>query len=383
MEVLDAVVIGAGVVGLAIGRALALAGREVVILEKAAAIGTETSSRNSEVIHTGLYYSPGSLKAGLCVSGRAMLYHYCERNGIPYRRCGKLIVATSDGQVQQLASLHAGARANGVDDLAFLRHDEVHSLEPEVRCAAGLLSPSSGIIDSHAYMLSLHGDIEAAGGMISFETPVLEGRLQEDGVLLRTGGAEGVEFKAGLVVNSAGLCAQKVARSIEGLPDDAIPPLHLAKGSYFTLAGPSPFKHLVYPMPSGGGLGVHATLDLAGHVRFGPDVEWVENVDYSIDPERGAAFYAAIRDYWPALRDAALMPAYSGVRPKVDRPGGPRTDFIVHASFKAGERGVVSLYGIESPGLTCSLALADLVVGIASGQSCQSQPRANVQPISL
>lgn len=368
MEVIDAVVIGAGVVGLAIGRALALTGREVVILERAAAIGTETSSRNSEVIHAGLYYFSGSLKARLCVAGRAMLYEYCERHGVPYRRCGKVIVATSADQGQQLASLHARGRANGVDDLVILRRDQVQMLEPEVRCVGGLLSPSTGIIDSHAYMLSLRGDLEAAGGMIAFETPVLGGRLQEDGVLLRTGGAGSMELMAGLVVNSAGLCAQDVARSIEGMLDEPVPPLYLAKGSYFTLAGRSPFKHLVYPLPSGGGLGVHATLDLAGRVRFGPDIEWVEDVDYSIDPGRGAVFYAAIRDYWPALPDGALMPAYTGVRPKVERPGGPRTDFIVHASSGPAWRRLISLYGIESPGLTCSLALADLVSGIASGR---------------
>jgi L-2-hydroxyglutarate oxidase LhgO len=358
VERVDCVVVGAGVVGLAVARELARRGREVLVLERAHAIGTETSSRNSEVIHAGIYYPRHLLKRRLCVEGKALLYAFCNEYGVAHRRCGKLIVATSEAQVPQLAALQRQAADNGVDDLRLLAPAEVARLEPEVRCVAALLSPSSGIVDSHGLMLALQGDAEAHGASFVFATPVVGGAVRHTGIELHTAGAAPTALVATAVVNSAGLGAQALAHAIEGVPAATIPPLYLAKGNYYTLAGRNPFARLVYPIPEPGGLGVHVTIDLGGQARFGPDVEWVDHIDYTVDPRRADAFYAAVRRYWPRLPDGALQPGYCGIRPKVERPGGSHTDFVIHGPAAHGVRGLVNLYGIESPGLTASLALA-------------------------
>lgn len=354
-EQVDVVVIGAGVVGLAVARALALAGRDVLVLERHGLIGSETSARNSEVVHAGIYYPTGSLKARLCVAGRERLYAYCAERGVAAPRLGKLIVAAEPGQIAGLEALHRQARANGVSDLRWLGPSEVAELEPELRCAAALLSPSTGIVDSHAFMLGLQGDLEAHGGVIAFHAPVLGGNLTEGGVRLRVGGAEPMELAARLVVNAAGLAACRMASAL-GAP---APTPYYARGHYFTLAGRTPFRRLVYPMPEPGGLGVHVTLDLGGQAKFGPDVQWVDAPDdYTVDPARAAPFYAAIRTYWPGLPEGALQPAYAGIRPKISGPGAPNADFLIERPHPA----LVNLFGIESPGLTSSLALADEVL---------------------
>jgi L-2-hydroxyglutarate oxidase LhgO len=359
---IDCVVIGAGVVGLAVARALALEGREVVVLEAADAIGTETSSRNSEVIHAGIYYPAGSLKARFCVEGKHFLYAYCAERGIPHRRCGKMIVATRPGQDAYLDKLRAQAIANGVDDLQLVDGAAARAIEPELACDAALLSPSTGIIDSHSLMLAYQGDAEAHGAMVAFLSPVLGGDVRNDGIDLRVGGAEPTTLRARLVVNAAGLGAQAVAGSIAGIPAARVPPLHYAKGNYFSLAGRSPFSRLVYPVPEPGGLGVHISIDLAGQARFGPDVEWIEDIAYDVDPRRADGFYAEVRRYWPGLRDGALQPAYAGIRPKLGPAGTPAADFVVEGPEDHGLPGLVNLFGIESPGLTASPAIAACVV---------------------
>ena len=359
---IDCVVIGAGVVGLAVARALALEGREVVVLEAADAIGTETSSRNSEVIHAGIYYPAGSLKARFCVEGKHFLYAYCAERGIPHRRCGKMIVATRPGQDAYLEKLRAQAIANGVDDLHLVDGAAARAIEPELACDAALLSPSTGIIDSHSLMLAYQGDAEAHGAMVAFLSPVLGGDVRNDGIDLRVGGAEPTTLRARLVVNAAGLGAQAVAGSIAGIPAARVPPLHYAKGNYFSLAGRSPFSRLVYPVPEPGGLGVHISIDLAGQARFGPDVEWIEDIAYDVDPRRADGFYAEVRRYWPGLRDGALQPAYAGIRPKLGPAGTPAADFVVEGPEDHGVPGLVNLFGIESPGLTASPAIAACVV---------------------
>jgi L-2-hydroxyglutarate oxidase LhgO len=355
----DAVVIGAGVVGLACARALALAGREVVILEAEDAIGTHTSSRNSEVIHAGIYYPQGSLKAHSCVEGRRRLYEYCAARGVPHRRCGKLIVATDRAQLDELEGIRRKAHANGVADVAPVSLAEVRAMEPEVACVAALHSPSTGIVDSHALMLAYLGDAERAGAMLALKSPLEKGVVRADGIELRVAGAEPI--LAAHVVNSAGLRAPSLARRIEGYRAELAPPELYAKGNYYTLARRAPFSRLVYPVPEPGGLGVHVTLDLGGRARFGPDVEWIERIDYSVDPRRAERFYAAIRRYWPGLPDGALEPGYAGVRPKIAGKGAPVPDFVVQGPCEHGVPGLVHLYGIESPGLTASLALADHV----------------------
>ncbi|MGE0713872.1 MAG: NAD(P)/FAD-dependent oxidoreductase [Alphaproteobacteria bacterium] len=367
MESLDCVVIGAGVVGLAVARALALAGREVVVLEKAEAIGTETSSRNSEVIHAGIYYPTGSLKAQLCVAGKHLLYDYCRAHGVPFRNCGKLIVATDDDQVPKLAAIGAKAAENGVPDLVPMTAAEVERLEPAVRCRAALFSPSTGIIDSHSFMLALQGDAEAAGAMIAFHTPVLGGRATDAGIVLEAGGAEPMTVRCRSVVVSAGLHAPSVAASIAGVPRQTVPRQLYAKGNYFSLLGRQPFGRLVYPMPDRHGLGVHVTIDLGGQARFGPDVEWIEEIDYDVDPRRCDGFYAAVRAYWPELPDGALVPAYSGIRPKISGPGEAAADYRIDGPADHGVPGLVCLYGIESPGLTAALAIGERVVELAGG----------------
>ena len=367
-ERVECLVIGAGAVGLAVARALARRGREVLVLEAESAIGTGVSSRNSEVIHAGIYYPPGSAKARLCLEGRHRLYEYCEAHGVPFRRCGKLIVATEEAQLPNLKAIGETALRNGVDDLQWLSPAEAKRLEPALSCSAALLSPSTGILDTHAFMLSLQGEIEAAGGAVLCHTPVRGGCL--DGALcLQAGSAEegAMEIAASVLVNSAGLQAQQVARSL-GVAQQTIPPLHYAKGNYYGLQGRSPFQHLVYPVPEPGGLGVHLTLDLAGRARFGPDVEWIERLDYSVDPCRANHFYREIRRYWAALPDGALVPAYAGIRPKLGGPGEPPADFLIQGPQAHGIPGLVNLYGIESPGLTASLAIAEQVAeAVAEG----------------
>jgi L-2-hydroxyglutarate oxidase LhgO len=365
MDTVDAVVIGAGVVGLAVARALALRGREVLILEAAEHFGTETSSRNSEVIHSGIYYPSGSLKARLCVAGRGLLYDFCEGFGVPYRRCGKLIVATSEAQLAELNKIQQAALANGVT-LEFFTRARALALEPQLSCEGALYSPTTGIIDSHSFMLALLGQAESRGALLVSDSRVTGLQLEPDGILVGINGAE-PSLKANTLINSAGLHAPDVAHLIEGgFPAAHIPTPYFAKGNYFTLAGRSPFEHLIYPIPEPGGLGVHLTLDLAGRARFGPDVQWVDRCEYSVEPRRAERFYAAIRTYWPELADGALQPAYAGIRPKITAPNEAAADFRVDGPEVHGVQGVVNLFGIESPGLTASLALAELVADRAS-----------------
>ncbi|WP_440112705.1 NAD(P)/FAD-dependent oxidoreductase [Acidovorax sp. BL-A-41-H1] len=356
MDKVECVVIGAGVVGLAVARALALEGREVMVLEAADAIGTGTSSRNSEVIHAGLYYPTGSLKAGLCVQGKQMLYAYCAERGVPHRRCGKLLVATSPDQFPALEAIRARALANGVDDLVWLSADEARAMEPELRCQAALHSPSTGIIDSHGLMLALQGDLENAGGLVALNSPVTRADFSgADGVVVD---AAGTRLRADVVVNAAGLNAPAVASLFAGLAAMHVPQAYYAKGNYFTLAGKAPFSRLIYPAPEAAGLGVHLTLDLGGQARFGPDVEWVNGPDdLLVNASRGDAFYAEVRKYWPGLRDGALVPGYAGIRPKIHGPDTPQPDFMIQGPEDHGVRGLVNLFGIESPGLTSCLAI--------------------------
>ena len=360
MEKLDAVVIGAGVVGLAVARALAMSGREVVILEAENAIGTHASSRNSEVIHAGIYYPQGSLKARSCVAGRQRLYEYCASHGVPHRRCGKLIVATDEKQISSLEGIRQKAHGNDVTDLEWVSREKASQLEPELSCVAALHSPSTGIIDSHALMLAYQGDAEAHGAMLALRS-VFEKAVVDDGFALHVAGSDPIHAR--ILINSAGLRAPTVAKKVEGYPAEKAPKELYAKGNYYSLSGKNPFKRLIYPVPEPGGLGVHVTLDLAGQARFGPDVEWVQDLEYSVDPKRAERFYAAIRRYWPGLPDGALLPGYSGIRPKTAGPGEPASDFEIQGPAVHGVPGLVHLFGIESPGLTASLALADMVLG--------------------
>jgi L-2-hydroxyglutarate oxidase LhgO len=357
----DAVVIGAGVLGLAVARALATAGREVVILEAEDAIGTHTSSRNSEVIHAGIYYPQGSLKARACVEGRERLYDYCAERGVPHRRCGKLIVATDAAQREDLEGIRQTAHANGVTDVVCVSQERVRTMEPELHCVAALHSPSTGIVDSHALMLAYLRDAEHAGAMLALKCSLAKGVVRAGGIELHVTGAEPI--LAAQVVNSAGLRAPSLARSIEGYAAELAPPEFYAKGNYYSLAQRPPFSRLVYPVPEPGGLGVHVTLDLGGRARFGPDVEWVDTVDYTVDPRRAEHFYAAIRRYWPGLPDGALEPDFAGIRPKISGKDAPAADFLVQGPRVHGVPGLVNLFGIESPGLTASLPLADAVLG--------------------
>ena len=366
MERVECVVVGAGVVGLAVARRLAQAGREVIVLEAADAIGTGTSSRNSEVIHAGIYYPTGSLRARLCVPGRDALYDYCAAHGVEHRRVGKLIVATEEAQLPKLAAIRAQAAANGVTDLTEIDAATAQAWEPNLRTVGALLSPSTGIIDSHGLMLALLGDAEEAGTMLALLSPLLRSHRTAGGFELEVGGAEPMRIACTTLVNAAGLGAWAVARGLEGLDATHVPPRVLAKGNYYALAaGRSPFSRLVYPVPVEGGLGVHLTLDLAGQARFGPDVEWLGDlkgaVDYAVDPARADSFYGAVRAYWPGLPDGALVPAYSGVRPKLSGPGQPQADFLIQGPGIHGVDGLVNLFGIESPGLTSCLAIADAV----------------------
>jgi len=361
VDVVDAVVIGAGVVGLAVARALALSGREVWVLESEASIGSGISARNSEVIHAGIYYPQGSIKARLCVQGKQMLYAYCAERGVAHRRCGKLLVASSTAQLADLVQVQARALANGVDDLQFLSAAEAVALEPALRCHGALLSPSTGIVDSHGLMLALQGDLEHAGSHVVLHCDVDRAELSLSGrhlVWMRDGSC----LAARTVVNAAGLSAPALARRFAGLDAYHVPPEFFAKGNYFSLSGKAPFQRLIYPLPEPGGLGVHLTLDLAGQAKFGPDVQWVDDAkDYAVDPARGAAFYAEVRKYWPGLPDGGLQASYAGIRPKISGPGQAAADFCVQGPATHGVPGLVNLFGIESPGLTSALALAEMV----------------------
>ena len=362
METVDAVVIGAGVVGLAAARALSMAGIETVVVEGADMIGTGTSSRNSEVIHAGIYYPTGSVKAHTCVAGKAMLYAYADEKGVPYRRCGKLIVATSEAQNRTLEQIKAKAAANGVDDLTWMSPDQVRALEPEVACTGALLSPSTGIIDSHSLMLAYQGDAEDHGAFLAFNAPLNEGRITDTGFELEIGGDEPMTLGCRRLINAAGLFAPDVARKLRGLDQGLVPKGHYAKGNYYTLVGARPFKHLVYPVPEEGGLGVHVTIDLGGQVKFGPDVEWIDDLDYDVDPRRADKFYDAVRSYYPGLKDGAIEPGYAGIRPKLSGKGEPAADFLLQGPADHGVPGLVNLLGIESPGLTASMAIAEQVL---------------------
>ncbi|MGY5775217.1 NAD(P)/FAD-dependent oxidoreductase [Rhizobium sp. LEGMi135b] len=356
---LECVVIGGGVIGLAIARELSLEGRHVVVLEAEDTVGAVTSSRNSEVIHAGLYYPRESLKAELCVLGKAQMYEYCERHHVPHRRCGKLVVASCASELSYLERLLVQASANGVEDCFIVDDKKLRQIEPQISGFAALVSPSTGIVDSHALMSSYVAEIEECGSHVVTRTPVLGGELIGDRIRLLLGGRDTTDVVANLVVNAAGLGAWSVSGSINGLEHRNIPQRHLAKGTYFSFGGRSPSKMLVYPVPEAGGLGVHLTLDMNGQARFGPDVEWVEAIDYKVDPTRSGAFYSAIRKYWPGLPDGSLQPAYSGIRPKiVGFEGGGGGDFCIQGPNQTGHPGYIALYGLESPGLTASLAIA-------------------------
>jgi L-2-hydroxyglutarate oxidase LhgO len=366
MDRVDCIVVGAGVVGLAVARKLALAGREVIVLESAEDIGTGTSSRNSEVIHAGIYYAAGSLMAKMCVSGKMALYDYCADHGVPHRRCGKLIVATTDAESEKLAAIKQRAEANGVLDLQPLSGAEARAMEPALNCVAALLSPSTGIIDSHAYMLALRGDAESAGTAFAFHAPLLHAKTTGDGIVVEVGGEAPMTLACSLLVNAAGLAAPAIARAIDGMPADRVPTAYYAKGNYFSCSARSPFSHLIYPVPEPGGLGVHLTLDMAGQARFGPDVEWIDDIDYAVNPARAERFYPAIRRYWPTLPDGALLPSYSGIRPKIVPPAIAVQDFLIQGPREHGVAGLINLFGIESPGLTSSLAIADHVAALTA-----------------
>lgn len=359
IEKTGAVVIGAGVVGLACARELASRGVETVIVERHETFGQETSSRNSEVIHAGLYYPAGTVKARFCVEGKRTLYAYCAERGIAHRRSGKLVVATQDAQVAYLEKLQCQAMANGVDDTQLLTADEARVMEPQLNCVAALHSPSTGIVDSHALMLSLLGDAEARGAAFSPHSTVRTIEAGAGTIRLNIDcGGETMLLDAERVINATGLSSVALARTFPGFPATLLPTAYLAKGNYYALAGRSPFSRLIYPVPEAGGLGVHLTIDLGGQARFGPDVEWIETIDYGVDPRRADRFYAEVRKYWPALPDDSLQPAYSGIRPKIAGPGEANADFVIQGPDEHGIAGLVNLFGIESPGLTACLAIA-------------------------
>ncbi len=358
MGKIDCAVVGAGVVGLAIARELALAGREVVVLEAEKAIGTHTSSRNSEVIHAGIYYPTGSLKAKLCVAGRKALYRYCAERGVNHKRIGKIVVATDDVQREGLQKYMRQAEFNGVDDLRMLSRDELSALEPEVASIAGFLSPSTGIVDSHGLMLAYLGDAANRGATLVLNSPVTGGKIGADGIVLDVGGDEPTQIACKTVVNSAGHGSTVLSRRIEGVPAQTIPPNSYSIGHYYTLTGKSPFSRLVYPVARQDWLGVHVTIDLGGRCKFGPDFGWTDKLDYTFDENREARFYEAIRRYYPGLKDGALHPGYTGIRPRITAKGEPAVDFVIQGPRDHGVPGLVNLYGIESPGLTSSLAIA-------------------------
>ncbi len=353
----DVLVVGAGAIGLAVARALTRSGRSVIVAEARAGMGEETSSRNSEVIHSGIYYPQGSLKARLCVRGRTKLYAFCEARGVAHARCGKLIVAADEGELAGLEALKRRGEDNGVEGLRLLSGAQARALEPALACVGALCAPSTGILDSHGYMLALQG--EAEGAVFGFRAPFLSARRAREKFEVEIGGVEPMRLQVAALVNCAGLAASRVAGAVEGLDPAFVPKTLYAKGNYFALGRRAPFRHLIYPAPQAHGLGVHLTFDLAGQARFGPDVEWVEALDYNVNPERVRGFAEAIRRYWPALPDDALTPAYAGVRPKISSPSDPAADFRIDGPELHGVPGLVNLFGIESPGLTASLAIAD------------------------
>lgn len=353
--------------GLAVSRALALAGREVLLLEAESHPGTITSARNSGVIHAGLYYTPNSFKARFCVAGNRAMYEFCQARGVDHHNTGKLIIANGDEEEQVLLHLLERAHLNDVPDVRLVSGTEAHKMEPEVRCTAALHCPTSGIVDQHPYMLALQGDMENAGGTLVCDCKVESLARLPDGWSIRTGGAAAFDIEARFVVNSAGLGAVDLLNRIEGYPAAKIPRLHLGRGNYFTVAARSPFHHLIYPVPHAAGLGIHATIDLGKRVRFGPDVEWIDKIDYSVNVAREPMFYDAIRRYWPKLADGALMPDYTGIRPKLHGPGEPQPDFRIESEADHGLPGLVNLLGIESPGLTSSLAIGEAVARMLAG----------------
>ena len=367
MDEIDNAVIGAGVIGLAIARALAIHGKETILIEHERLIGSQTSSRNSEVIHAGIYYPEGSLKAQSCVEGRDRLYDYCARRGVPHRRCGKLIVAAGPRHIPDLENLLKLGHANGATDLHLIDGAQARKLEPELKAEAALLSPSTGILDSHAYMNALAADFENAGGLMAMENTISALNPTPAGIELWIEGYAEPVLRARHVINAAGLNAVALATRVRGLEGRHVPKAYLAKGSYFVLQRKSPFSHLIYPVPEPGGLGTHLTLDMAGAARFGPDVEWIDEIDYTVDPLRAQYFYESIRQYWPGLRDGDLQPDYAGIRPKIVGPGEPAADFLISGPADHGVEGLVNLFGIESPGLTASLALAARVVRQITG----------------
>ena len=371
MEQVDCVVIGAGVVGLAVAREMALQGRETILLEREGSFGTISSARNSEVIHAGIYYPKDSLKAKLCVEGNRLLYEYCRTHQVGTQPYGKLIVA-DETQINDLQAILYKAQNNGVPEIKMISGEEAKQLEPKLKCSAAILSASTGIVDSHAYMLSLLGGFEDAGGMIAYHSPLMSakpiGHSAEGGFELSIGGPDGMKLQTKLLINCAGMSAPAIAQKIEGLTKDQIPQAYFAKGNYFSLSGKSPFTHLIYPIPEPGGLGVHLTLDMGGQAKFGPDVEWLDiqnegHVDYTVDPKRGESFYEAVRRYWPELKDNSLQPDYSGVRAKIVPPNSPAGDFCFNAPQDHGLQGLYNLYGFESPGLTSSIAIARYLEG--------------------
>ncbi len=372
MDRVDCVVIGAGVIGLAVAREMALQGRETILLERESAFGTISSARNSEVIHAGIYYPKDSLKAKLCVEGNRMLYEYCRTHHVATQPYGKLIVASDDSQLDDLQAILYKAQQNNVPEIKMITGEQAKSMEPELQCSAALLSASTGIVDSHGFMLSLLGGFEDAGGMIAYQSPLISakpmGSKAQDGFELEIGGSDAMKIQTKLLINCAGMSAPAIAKKIEGLAQEQIPKAYFAKGNYFSLSGKSPFKHLIYPIPEPGGLGVHLTLDMGGQAKFGPDVEWLEiddenQIDYTVNPKRGESFYAAVRKYWPGLKDNALQPDYSGVRAKIVPPNVPAGDFCFNTPKDHGLEGLFNLYGFESPGLTSSLAIAKYLEG--------------------
>ncbi len=363
METADCVVVGAGVVGLAVARTLAIAGREVLVLEAEQRIGEHTSSRNSEVIHAGLYYKTGSLRQRLFPRAVDLLYAYCAKNGVPHRRIGKLVVARSAEEAQRLRQHMAHAIAAGVRDLQWLEQDQTQELEPNLACRAAYLSPWSGIVDSHALMLAYRAELEANGGAVVLRSPVTGGAIISQGIEIRVGGTEPTALRCKILVNCAGHGAPPLARAIANFPTSAVPRSYFRRGVYFGVTG-RPFSRLIYPIHGPGGMDIHAVIDLAGNVRFGPDMQWVDRIDYLVDPARAEAFYRSIRGFWPGLPDGALFPAYAGVRPKITGPDEPAADFVVQGPADHGIPNLVNLFGIELPGLTASLAIGEYVAGL-------------------
>jgi L-2-hydroxyglutarate oxidase LhgO len=360
MESADCVVIGAGIVGLAVARAMARKGREVLILEAESQFGSITSARTSEVIHAGIHYPHGSLKERLCVMGRDMLYSFCDAYGVTYDRCTKLVVATNDAEIEALKQLQAHAERGGVY-MTWMTAADAKRIEPNLVCTAALHSPLTGIVDSHGLMLAYLGEAESLGGVLALKSPVVSGRADGERVVIEVGGEGAMTLSCRTVINCAGLGAQTISQNIQGVRPHSVPPLYLGKGNYFYLTGKPPFKRLVYPLPGVASLGLHYTLDMAGQGRFGPDLQWTDQIDYTVDDSRADAFYKAIRLYWPGLPDGALRAGYAGIRPKVQKPGEPARDFIIQTPAETGVNGFLALYGIESPGLTSSLAIAEYV----------------------